>query len=69
MFADISIRIKYSGLGKLNIFIKINSQQGNRGYKIILTGTLQFTRMFIRVHSGLFCYFSGLVRRKAQLLN
>lgn len=51
MFVDISIRNKYSGLRKINIFIKINSQQGNRRYKFDLTGTLQFTRIFIRVHT------------------
>lgn len=51
MLVDISIRIEYSGLRKVNIFFKINRQQGNRGYKFDLTGTLQFTRMFIRVHT------------------
>lgn len=51
MLVDISIRIEYSGLRKVNIFIKINRQQGNRGYKFDLKGTLQFTRMFIWVHT------------------
>lgn len=49
MFLDISIHIIYPGLRNINTINKINSLQGNIRYKFYITGTLQFTCMFIRV--------------------
>lgn len=47
MFVDISIRIKFSGLRKINIFVEIKSQQKNSSFKFDLKGTLQFTGTFV----------------------
>lgn len=54
MFVNISICIKYSCIKKPNTFIKIKGLQGNKSYKFDISGTVQFTRMFIHSYKNIF---------------